>query len=68
MLILLIIIFLIIGLFELKTILKGKSRKTYIIYFSLLLIGFTINLLLVLDKAPINNPIKIIEKVVKFFI
>jgi len=68
MLILLIIIFLIICLFELKTILKGKSRKTYIIYFSLLLIGFTINLLLVLDKAPINNPIKIIEKVVNFFI
>jgi hypothetical protein len=68
MLILFIIVFLIIGLFELKTILKGKSRKTYIIYFSLLLIGFAINLLLVLDKAPVNNPIKIIEKVVKFFI
>lgn len=68
MIVLFIIGFLVIGLFDVKTILKEKNKKTYRIYFSLLLVGFTINLLLVLDKAPVNNPIKIIEKLVKFFI
>jgi len=65
---LLISVFIVIGIMDVKTILKGKSQKTYIIYFSLLLLGFTINMLIVLDKAPMNNPITIIEKVIKIFI
>ena len=68
MIVLLIFAFIIIGLFDIKTILKEKSKKTYIIYFALFLMGFTIHLLLVIDKAPANNPIKIIEKLVKFFV
>lgn len=67
MVILLIISFILLGIFDIKTVLKGKRKKTYVLYFSLLMIGFIIQLLLVIDKVPIS-PTIIIEKIVRLFI
>ncbi len=67
MVILLMIGFILLGIFDRKTILKGKRKKTYVLYFSLLVMGFIIQLLLVIGKAPIS-PAIIIEKIVRLFI
>lgn len=67
MVILLMIGFILLGIFDMKTVLKGKGKKTYVLYFSLLVIGFIIQLLLVIDKVPIS-PAIIIEKIVRLFI
>ncbi len=65
---LLIFALIIIIFIDTKTILKGQSKKTYIIYFFLISLGFIINGFLVLDRAPKTNPITIIEKIVEIFI
>ena len=67
MVILLMIGFILLGIFDMNTVLKGKGKKTYVLYFSLLVIGFTIQLFLVIDKVPIS-PAIIIEKIVRLFI
>lgn len=57
--------FLIIILLDIPTLLKTNQRKkTAIIYFVLISVGFTISLLLVLDKAP-TSPSILIEDIIK---
>ncbi len=67
MLIPLIIAFVLIIIIDYYSILRSKARKLYIVYFLLLSIGFVINLLLIMDKAPIS-PAVIIERMVKSII
>ncbi|MCR1899758.1 hypothetical protein NSA47_12295 [Irregularibacter muris] len=67
MVVLLIGAFIIIGIFDYNMILKQERKKTFIIYFSLLILGFVLNLLLLLNKAPLS-PVIIIEKIVNFFV
>lgn len=57
--------FLSIILLDIPTLLKtNKRKKTAIIYFALILVGFTISFLLVLDKAP-TSPSVLIEDIIK---
>lgn len=67
MIILLIVAFILVAIFDFNTLLKGKNKKTLTLYFSLFLLGFGIHLLLILDKTP-TSPAIVIEKIVKFLI
>ncbi|WHH61156.1 hypothetical protein [Petroclostridium sp. X23] len=61
-------VFLIIILIDIGVLLKTNHKiKTMIVYFSLILVGFTISILQVVDKAP-QSPSIIIEKIVKLII
>jgi len=60
-------IYCIILLFDIPSIVKKESQKTLIVYLVVIGMGFTINILQIKNKLPINmSPSKIIEKVVRF--
>jgi hypothetical protein len=61
-------VFLTIILIDIGALLKTNHKiKTMIVYFSLIIVGFTISILQVIGKAP-KNPSIIIEKIVKSII
>lgn len=64
----LIAFFLIIILIDLRGLLKTDQKvKTIIVYFSLIITGFIISLLQIIDKAPVS-PAVIIENMIKSFL
>jgi len=67
-LIILLVIAMIIVLLDFPQLLQAKSNKKIIIFYSILLIsGFVLGTLLILDRAP-QSPVIYINRVLNFFL
>ncbi len=65
---LLIVAFIVVAIIDSRTIINKKlESKTLFIYSFLLVVGFTINLLVVIDKAP-TSPAVLIESLIKLIL
>ena len=59
--------FIVIAIFDSRTILKNKDGRSHLLYSIFLGLGFILNLLLILERVP-PSPTLYIERVVKLFV
>ncbi|MBS4534757.1 hypothetical protein GOQ29_03905 [Clostridium sp. D2Q-14] len=67
LIVLLIVIFFIVIAIDMPYIKKKSSKRIFTIYFSLIVIGFIMSLLQIIDKAP-ESPVVLIEKIVRYIV